>query len=453
MLSDGIEAFGARLLMARRARVGIDAQYYFILDDVTGHAFFRELLLAADRGVRVRLLLDDIATRGYDPGLAVLDAHPSFEVRIFNPFTRSKGRLGSGVTEFERVNRRMHNKSFTADGLATVVGGRNIGAEYFAAHEDTNFEDLDLLGIGPVARDVGESFDEYWSSEAAVPASVLLPPPDDAQADLERLREGLEESVEDLEGTRYRDALASTILDQIELEPESLEWAPALVVADAPEKSRAGTQAGDVVTDELRAPLRKAILAAEHELLVVSPYFVPLDSGVEALCELDGRGVQTTVVTNSLSSTDVGAVHAGYAPYRKDLLACGVELYEVRADTTADGARRGGLGLSRSSLHAKGFVIDRRHLFVGSFNWDPRSAFINTEMGVMLDSPALARAFMDNVEKAQHDAYRLSLVDGDIRWSTGSDREAPALSREPDTTFWQRFGAGLLSLFPIEGQL
>jgi phosphatidylserine/phosphatidylglycerophosphate/cardiolipin synthase-like enzyme len=179
LLTDGIDAFGARLLMANHAQASIDAQYYFILDDVTGHVFFRELLKAADRGVRVRLLLDDIATQGYDPGLAALDSHPHFEVRIFNPFTRSKGRLFSGVSEFGRVNRRMHNKSFTVDGIATVIGGRNIGAEYFAAREDMNFGDLDVLGFGPVARDAGSAFDDYWNSEAAVPVSVLVARPAD----------------------------------------------------------------------------------------------------------------------------------------------------------------------------------------------------------------------------------------------------------------------------------
>ena len=173
LLSDGIDAFGARLLMANRATVSIDAQYYFILNDVTGHAFIRALLRAADRGVRVRLLLDDIATQGYDPGLGALDSHPDFEVRIFNPFTRSKGRFFSGVSEFGRVNRRMHNKSFTVDGLATVIGGRNIGAEYFGARSDLNFGDLDVFGYGPVATEASAAFDDYWNSEAAVPITVL----------------------------------------------------------------------------------------------------------------------------------------------------------------------------------------------------------------------------------------------------------------------------------------
>lgn len=454
LLTDGIDALGARLLMADRAQVSIDAQYYFILDDVTGHVFFRELLKAADRGVRVRLLLDDIATQGYDPGLAALDSHPHFEVRIFNPFTRSKGRLFSGVSEFGRVNRRMHNKSFTVDGIATVIGGRNIGAEYFAAREDMNFGDLDVLGFGPVAHDAGSAFDDYWNSEAAVPVSVLAAPPDDPKVALAKLREALEGSLATLDGTQYRAALESTILEQAELEPDMLQWAPARVVYDAPEKSRTGTEADDAVADQLRAPLRKAIEEANEELLVVSPYFVPLDSGVAGLCALPERGVRTVVVTNSLASTDVAAVHAGYAPYRKDLLECGVKLYETRPDSRVAGTRRGGVGMSRSSLHAKGFVIDRRQLFVGSFNWDPRSVGINTEMGVLLDSPALAKSLAERLEsRIPQAAYEVVLEDGEIRWVTHDDGQTVVLDKEPGTTFWQRFTAGFLELLPIRGQL
>jgi len=454
LLADGIEAFGARLLLASRARTSLDAQYYFILNDVTGHAFFHELLKAADRGVRVRLLLDDIATSGYDPGLAALDSHPHFEVRIFNPFTRSKGRLFSGVSEFRRVNRRMHNKSMTADGLTTVIGGRNIGAEYFAANEDMNFGDLDVLGIGPVAREAGRAFDDYWNSEAAVPISVLAAAPKDPEAALRALREALDESASTLDDSRYRAALQTTILEQVELAPDMLEWASSRLVYDSPQKSRAGTRPDDAVAERLRAPLREAIDRAQQELLVVSPYFVPLKSGVEGLCTLRERGVRTAVLTNSLAATDVAAVHAGYAPYRKALLECGVELYEAREDIRISGTRRGGVGMSGSSLHAKAFLIDRNRLFVGSFNWDPRSAGINTEMGVLIDSPVLAGQVADLLdEKMPTSAYRVELRDGKIRWIAHEDGRELILSKEPDTSFWQRFVTGFLKLLPVRGQL
>jgi putative cardiolipin synthase len=454
LLSDGIDALGARLLMAKRATVSIDAQYYFVLDDVTGHLFFRELLRAADRGVRVRLLLDDIATQGYDPGLAALDSHPSFEVRIFNPFTRSKGRLFSGASEFGRVNRRMHNKSFTVDGVATLVGGRNIGAEYFAARADRNFGDLDVFGFGPVASEAGEAFDEYWKSQAAVPISRLAAAPDDPKAALIRVRNALDESIAQLDDTHYRGALDTTILRQVEIDPESLVWAPSRVVYDAPEKSRSGTEPDDAVADDLREPLREVIAAASEELIIVSPYFVPLDSGVAGLCEVAARGVRTMVLTNSLASTDVSAVHAGYAPYREDLLECGVELYEVRGGRRAAGTKRGGVGMSRSSLHAKLFVTDRRQLFVGSFNWDPRSAGINTEMGVLMDSPVLATAIANLLEsKVPEGAYHVVLRDGGIHWVIFRDGQEVVLDREPDTSWWQRFTARAFRLLPIRGQL
>jgi putative cardiolipin synthase len=335
-----------------------------------------------------------------------------------------------------------------------VIGGRNIGAEYFAARTDMNFGDLDLLAFGPVGHDAGRAFDDYWNSEAAVPISVLAPPPEDAAADLARVRSGLDESFATIDGTEYDAALDSKIMERVDLHPDMLYWAPALLVYDAPEKSRTGTEADDAVADDLRVPLRQAIEEATEELLVVSPYFVPLDSGVEFLCALLKRGVRTAIVTNSLTSTDVAAVHAGYAPYREDLLECGVELYETREDSRIFESKRGRLGLSQSSLHAKGFVIDRRRLFIGSFNWDPRSVGINTEMGILVDSAPLARDVADLIEsRFAHAAYHLVLDDGDIRWITYEGDEKVVLDKEPGTTFWQRFNAGFLELLPIRGQL
>jgi putative cardiolipin synthase len=342
----------------------------------------------------------------------------------------------------------------TADGTATVIGGRNIGAEYFAANEDVNFGDLDVLGFGPVAREAGSAFDDYWNSEAAVPISVLAAAPEDPTAALSAVREALDESFATLDDSPYRAALKTTILEQVELAPNMLEWASARLVYDAPEKSRAGTRPDAAVADQLRAPLREAIERAQSELLVISPYFVPLKSGVEALCALTKRGVRTLVITNSLAATDVSAVHAGYAPYRKALLECGVELYEARGDVRIQGTGRGGVGMSASSLHAKGFLIDRNRLFVGSFNWDPRSVGINTEMGVLIDSPALANQVAGRIgDTMQQNAYRVELRDGKIRWIAHEDGQELVLSKEPDTSFWKRFVTGFLKLLPIRGQL
>jgi len=233
---DGVEALATRLLLADRAERGIDAQTYILLADVTGYLYLDHLLKAADRGVRVRLLLDDFTTQGYDRGMAALDAHPSFEIRVFNPFSRRIGRMLDFATESGRINRRMHNKSFTIDGVATVVGGRNIGAEYFAGSEKANEADFDVLAVGPVARDVGEAFDSYWNSEMAVPASALRGAPDDPEAELAALRGRIAAALAEVGSTRFVGALDESRREKIAQNVDSLLWAPYRVVYDAPER-------------------------------------------------------------------------------------------------------------------------------------------------------------------------------------------------------------------------
>jgi len=453
-LSDGIDALGARLILIDRAERSIDAQYYFILNDVTGHLFVSRLLAAADRGVHVRLLVDDIATRSLDVGMAELDGHPNFEIRIFNPFSRRLGRILHFVMNFRRANRRMHNKSFTVDGVATVVGGRNIGAEYFAAREDVNFGDLDLLGFGPVARDVGVAFDAYWNDALAAPIAELVRPARDPDAGLESLRARIAGSLEGLESSDYGEALRSTLLDRLQGMEGGVEWAPAHVVYDPPGKIR-GEKVPGQIAGRLATSLLHAIGKAERELLVVSPYFVPLGVGVELLGATRARGVRSIVLTNSLASSDVVAVHSGYAPFRIPLLRRGVELFESRSDARMAGPIRAGAARSRSSLHAKIFVVDRRRLFVGSFNWDPRSVAINTEMGIMVDSPVLARRVAELVMALLPSAaWRVGETgSGRLRWSrTEAGRELSA-TREPGAGFWRRLLAAILRWLPIREQL
>ena len=455
LLPDGIEALAARLVLARWAERSVDAQYYFMLDDITTHLLLAELLDAADRGVRVRLLLDDIHTQGYAVGMAALDSHPHFEIRIFNPFSRRRGKALDFVGDFERVNRRMHNKSFTVDSQATIVGGRNIGAEYFAANEDVNFGDLDLLGFGPVAVEAGQAFDAYWNSGLAVPVRGVLAAEDldRAGAELPRLRERVAAARKEAKSTRYHAALEDTILETIDRDPDFLTWAPARLFYDAPQKAMVSSGRDEVET--LQASLGGTVRSAREELFVVSPYFVPLDSGVEGFRRLRERRVEVAIVTNSLAATDVAAVHAGYAPYRGDLLESGVRLFEFRPDHSAHGARRAGLGMSRASLHMKFFVVDRRQLFVGSFNWDPRSVHINTEMGILVNSPKLADHLLSLVEKALPTfTYQVVQDDaGHLRWVTEEDGEERVWTREPEAGFWHRFGAWFLRLAPIRSQL
>lgn len=452
LLDDGIDALSARLLLSARAEQTIDAQYYFLLDDITSHVFLAGLLAAADRGVRVRLLLDDIQTKGYDRGMHALASHPNFEIRIFNPFARRKGRGIDFLIDFKRANRRMHNKSFTVDGVVTVVGGRNIGAEYFSARDDVNFTDLDIMGVGGVARDVGTAFDDFWNSDFAFPVAAIVEPPAASDAGLAAFRERAAAAVEDFKRTRYAEALRRTLLEQIHMNPSELEWADWLVVHDAPEKAR---RDGSGKKDALTEPLAAAIADAHSELFLTSPYFVPLDRGVEVFRRLRDRGIDVVIWTNSLAATDVPAVHAGYAPYRKDLLEMGVQLYEARPDTRVAGAERGGMGSSSASLHAKWFTIDRARLFVGSFNWDPRSVHINTEMGILVESPDLARQLVDaTLANFDRDSYRVYLSEkGRIRWTSEDAGRLVVFEREPGTSFRQRFTAGLLRLLPIRGQL
>ncbi len=452
LLDDGIDALSARLLLSRRAEHSIDAQYYFILDDPTSYVFLDELLNAADRGVRVRLLIDDIQTKGYNRGLEALDSHPNFEIRIFNPFGRRTGRELDFVTDFGRANRRMHNKSFTVDGIITIVGGRNIGAEYFAARDDVNFNDLDVMGLGPVAKDVGAAFDAYWNSDFALPIAAIVEPQTGDDAGLPAFRARLDTAVDDAETTQYSDAVRDTGIEQIDAATSNLVWADYQVVFDSPSKAR---DDGEGKKDALTAPLAAAIKEAKTELFVTSPYFVPRRHGVKGFREVRERGVEVVIWTNSLAATDVTAVHAGYAPYRRDLLEAGVEIYEARRDTRVKGARRGGMAGSRASLHAKWFAIDRSRLFVGSFNWDPRSIGINTEMGILIDSSELATRIVEStLAQFPQNSFRVYLDErGRLRWSSTKGGETTVLTKEPGTSWWQRLSAGFMRLLPIRGQL
>ncbi len=452
LLDDGIEALAARILLMGKATRSIDAQYYFILDDTTGSLFIRELLAAADRGVRVRLLVDDIATQGYDLGMAALDAHPNFEIRIFNPFTRRTGRF-LNVRDFARVNRRMHNKSFIVDNQVIIVGGRNIGDEYFSAQKDMNFADMDVFGVGPVAKQGSAVFDEFWNDRHSLPVSALLAPLEDPETAMLALRNRIDTNLLELAKTPYADALIDSELDLIQPNSKPLNWVPYKLVSDPPSK------AWDDKDSEKKiiSPISDVILNAERELLLISPYFVPRKSGIAGFKKLRDRGVEVYVLTNSLASTDVSAVHAGYAPARKPLLKMGVKLYEVRADAHIKGTKRSGIQGSRASLHTKGFIVDRRIVFFGSFNFDPRSAHINTEMGIFMDAPQmaeqLAEIFISQAE-AGNKTYEVVLFDNNqMRWLDKHDGIVEKLSKEPQTSFWNRFVAGFFRILPIRGQL
>lgn len=452
-LSSGVEALGARLKLAERSERSIDVQYYYILEDITGGLLLDQLLKAADRGVRVRILLDDISTSGYEHKFAVLSAHENIHIRLTNPFRHRRWRGLDFLADAGRVDHRMHNKSITFDNAVTIVGGRNIAVEYFGDSAEFNYYDLDLLAVGDIATEVSRQFDRYWNAAETVPVTAFVSP-DDNPASLRSLQEGFARVVEDARSTPYAGALHSALLDtHLDGDGARLVWAPARAVYDLP----FGTVSDNGVAgpEVLGRLLNRIAASATQEFFLVSPYFVPEKEGLELFRELRDRGVRCVVVTNSLASTDVPAVYGGYRRYQKTLLELGVELWEIKAYPDTPGNLRGAPS-ERRSLHAKTFSVDRRQLFVGSFNWDPRSHRKNTEMGLLIDSPLLASQLGEDVSARLNDiAWRLRLgKGGEVQWGQRlADGSETVFDRPPQTTAWRRFSAWLQSERFIEGEL
>ena len=451
-LAEGREAFATRMLLAEAAERSLDVQYYIWHADLTGTLLMQALGQAAERGVRVRLLLDDNNTGGLDALLAALDSHPNLEVRLFNPFMQRDWRWLGYLSDFGRLNRRMHNKSFTADNQVTIIGGRNIGDEYFDAGQEVSFVDLDVLAVGAVVPLVSADFDRYWASASAYPVASLLPAADPQS--LNRLAEHAAQVRSSPAATPYLAALGrSDFIKRLIAGELALEWTEVRLVSDDPAKGlgQAGVQA------LLPQKLANVLGAPQQELLLVSPYFVPTASGTQALTELRGRGVAVSVLTNALAATDVPAVHAGYAKRRHALLRGGVKLFELKPDAYAPRsahADRGLAGSSGASLHAKTFAVDSRRVFIGSFNLDPRSAALNTESGFVIDSPRMA-ADISNAsrETLATQAYTVRLNDeGRIEWLDRQSSEgAPQVQdHEPQTPVWKRALLRVLSWLPIE---
>ena len=453
---DGIDALARRLVLTQKAERSIDAQYYLLYADTVGYVFLYSLLKAADRGVRVRLLIDDFFSKGYDYGMAALDSHPNFEVRVFNPFAGRNLRIGDVFTDFRRINRRMHNKSFIIDNQIAIVGGRNIASEYFGARDDVNFSDLDVVCVGPVVQEVSNTFDLYWNNELAAVIPAFAKMPEDPAAVLEQLRVRLDEEISKAKETKYADAVAvdyEDYLGQIKKNmDEQFSWAPYLFAYDAPEKAIKGN---DHDGERITTTLKTAIDSADSELLIVTPYFVPGKRGIEFFKGLRERDIDITVITNSLSSNNHTIVHSGYIPYRKPLLEMGVKIYEARGDVNVRGVERAEGKESLTNLHTKAFIIDREELFVGSFNWDPRSVDINTEHGVVIKSPVLASITAKQVDEAlDYKTYELYLDENNqLRWADNSGANTIVYTKEPNTSWWRRFKANFTRILPVENQL
>ena len=450
LVVEGTEAFVVRVQTARMAKRSIDVQSYIWHADLTGMYFANELLLAADRGVKVRVLLDDVDARKNNDAIAALSAHPNVQIRTFNPFASRRGTLSlvaEALHSFSRVNRRMHNKSWIADNRIAVVGGRNIGDEYFSASEEVNFLDLDFAMVGPVVRQASQSFDEYWNSPAAYPMEVLDPDKVSTEA-LNELRPRLAARAAQAENSSYVQALRSNDAIKRMLEGDwPMHWSPKYqFVADDPAK----VQARDAKRSQVSAALVPMAEAVQSRLSIISPYFVPGEQGTVVLTSAARNERSVRVLTNSLVANDVAAVHGGYSRYRKPLLEAGVQIWELKP-LTGGAAGSSFFGSSGASLHTKALAVDGRSLFVGSYNLDPRSAWLNCEQGVLVENDALALQ-LEQIFQKQTDgehAWHVTLADGKLSWSDGQED----LSKEPEASVGRRFQAWFARTFRLDAQL
>ena len=461
LMPAGFYSLDARVELARRATRSLDLQYYQINNDKTGHLLLRNVRDAAKRGVRVRLIVDDLYTIGGDELFIGLAAFPNVEVRLFNPFCCGRESLlskyASSLADFGRLNHRMHNKLFVADSAVVVAGGRNIADEYFMRSMTDNFVDMDALIVGAVVPQLVNIYDSYWNSRHVFPVQDVIR----TSLTREQLQHRFDELVD--EGEQMM-ALALPPIDILGYGPISddikdgqlgLHWGMATAFADSPEKVTAMSD-DDARKMSVTMSVMDLVLASKSEVVLSSPYFVPGTMGVDAFGGLRKRNVKVTVLTNSLASNDEPLVHTGYARYREDLLRSGVDLYELSPTKTVQNKRLMLPGASKGRLHAKTAVIDRHLVFIGSMNLDPRSANKNTELGIIIDSPELAKEVLRviHISKLQS-AYRVQLGDDgrSLQWLTMDDDKEVVLLTEPDTTFLDRVHNWLFAPFVPEQEL
>ena len=458
LLTLSTNALLSRVVLADHAKHSIDLQYYIFANDMTGHLLMQHLLAAADRGVRVRMLIDDNNFDDKDHLFEALNSHPNIDIRLFNPLqTRNPSTLSRAaqfMVEWRRLNRRMHNKSFIVDNTVAVIGGRNIGDPYFDAGSDTHFRDLDVVAIGPVVPQASEAFDAYWNCAAAYPLNQLAKDKTSGQR-LEAARQTLQHDVRKFAQSDY----AQTALDQLPDGPTADRqgawfWGDAELVADQPEKIETSR---DVPALRIGPKLKTMIDGAQHEILATTPYFIPGDAGTKHLTSLAQNGLSIKILTNSLASTDETPAHAGYVHYRKALVEGGVQLYELKPSW---GQSQPSTTLGKSSgisLHAKTIVVDDRQVFIGSLNMDQRSKLLNTEMGVIVDSPGLAKAIGDFFRTATlpSNAYQVMVDPASHRlvWLTMSDGKPVIYQSEPGATTKRRTEVTLLRLLPLDSLL
>jgi putative cardiolipin synthase len=457
VMSDGADAFANRVRFINLAEKSIDAQYYIWHLDLTGSAMYNELMAAADRGVRVRILLDDLDTAGKDTTLQLIDAHPNIELRVYNPFANRDMRAMGFITDTARVDHRMHTKTLTVDNQLSIFGGRNVGDEYFSADKNVGFGDMDALAIGPIAREISSQFDLFWNSEWVYPISAFAEGELISETDVAALRNRSDARMEEAKSSKYAEVLAE--LDSREYTQFSeyeLSWSEWSLSYDLPSNV---VEKGLTAEANLAPNLKNHMTSTSQELDIISPYFVPGEEFTKLLTDRVAAGIKVRILTNSLQSNDVSLVHAGYMRYREDLIAGGVEMYEYKATRNKELEEelgRNKIDAKDKKLHAKFFGFDRTHLFIGSFNLDPRSAVLNTELGAYFKSPAHASHLSEVFdEEIMLIAYRVQLDDdGELEWFTiTEDGEEIRVDHEPDTSFWKRFNTRILSPIVPESQL
>ena len=448
-LVNGLDALGIRLAMIDRAGRSIDAQYFLMKPDNAGRLFADKLLEAADRGVRVRLLLDDVFTTVNDDAFIVMSQHANIEIRLFNPVARKGFYYFNYLGDFKRANRRMHNKSFTVDNAFTVVGGRNIAAEYFEILDDEKFEDFDVLAIGPVASEVSVIFDRYWNHELTVPIEAFDNGKDSIE--LEEARRRFDQRADEAGNSIYGRALTTPLMQEMTEGKIKLYVGPGEVVTDDPDKLLTGISQDQQL---LAIKLLELVESAEKEIVITTPYFIPGKKGVELWRKIVAKGVRVVILTNSLASNNHTAVHSAYARYRREIIEAGVELYETRVDAANQATNPDDKTYDSMTLHAKGMAIDQRYTVAGSLNLDPRSIEINTEFGLVIDNSEMAALLVNQLlESLPTKAYRVTINDKNkLRWTTYDQGVAVIEAHEPQTSRWMRFKAWILRIAP-ESQL
>ena len=459
LIGDGRVAFGTLYTLIANAERSLDLQYYIIEDDPYSRALLRAARLAADRGVRVRLLIDDLYTTGKDDRIAWYSSHPNIDVRVFNPFGYGRRstptRFAASVTDLGRINHRMHNKLLVADNAFAVTGGRNVGAEYYMHSDKTNFLDLDVLVAGPAVKQLSEDFDAYWNSHYAYPIETLYKRSDPTKetVDTRALQDPNDPVIASTAEAKEMGApldreIAAGRVPMIVAPAEMLVDRPSKVNQTAPKTGAEGLVKGETIASDVIAIAK----TAQSELIVVSPYFVPGVAGMKVIQDLVARGVKVRVLTNSLAATDAAVVHIGYSHYREPLLKMGVEIYELRPQPGTENAKLSALGSSKASLHAKVLLVDRKTVFIGSFNVDQRSTLENTELGLHIESEALAGQIFEQLrQRGEESRYKLRLSDsGEVQWVTRDDGKEQVLDDEPEASATLKLTLRLLAPFAPE---